>query len=139
MGGVPCKFSCTPVTDSGCCSASERAAIHQSKLRANIATEFPGTISSEDRKIAAFKASVSNAHEEDSTALQGIDVHSKNRFKSSLSAEDGGGNVGRHRVTNLVGEYVMRCEGGKDCEKSVRHARKETMRGVSKCAQARRV
>jgi hypothetical protein len=50
-----------------------------------------------DQKIAAFKASVDGSDD-------GSDDYS----------------LASHRMTNLAGEFFLKCEGEKDCVKSVR-------------------
>ena len=58
-----------------------------------MAERNPSAMMTVDQKIAAFKASVDGSDDSDTLAS--------------------------HRMTNLAGQYVMRCEGGKDCVKSV--------------------
>ena len=72
-------------------SEAERKAIRDSKLRARIAERSPAAVMTMDQRIAAFKASVDG------------------------SDDDGYS----HRMTNLAGDFVLKCEGGKDCVKSV--------------------
>jgi hypothetical protein len=80
-------------------SDAERKAIRESKLRGHIAERNPVSLMTVDQKIAAFKAQVDGSDDD----------------------EDNGDSLSSRRITNLAGEYVMRCEGGKDCKKSVCH------------------